>query len=39
MAAEKKKNIFDRGLDALTNRDEKAAAEKAPPKRRKLRLL
>lgn len=29
MAEEKKKNIFDRAVDALTNRDEKAAAEKA----------
>lgn len=27
--AEKKKNIFDQAIDALTNRDEKAAAEKA----------
>ncbi len=29
MAEEKKKNIFDRAIDALTNRDEKAAAEQA----------
>jgi len=29
MAEEKKKNLIDAALDALTNRDEKAAAEKA----------
>lgn len=34
MAEEKKKSIFDKAVDALTNRDEKAEAEKAEADRR-----
>jgi hypothetical protein len=32
MAEEPKKNIFDKAIDALTNRDEKAAEEAAKQK-------
>jgi len=36
MSDQKKKSLFDKAIDVLTNRDEKAAAEKAAVKKPQL---
>lgn len=39
MAEKKKKNLFDKAIDALTDRDEKAAAEEAAKKQQAEKIM